>query len=552
MTQATPKKAAPKPAGGREEKSSPWLPFKHKAFALLWSATLISNVGTWMHDVGAGWLMTTLDPSPAIVSLVQAATMLPIFLFALFAGALADRTDKRRFLIIANVVLAIVVSALAILTSLGGMTPLLLLAFTFAIGTGAAFVSPAGQAIVPSLVPREELQPAIALNSMGINISRAIGPALAGVLITAFGLAAPFILNAVSFLAIIAALVLWKRPPAPPQTLPPEPLFGAMLTGIRHASSNAALKATLLRSLGFFTFSSAYWALMPLVARGLPGGGSEIYGILLGAVGVGAVAGALVLPRIRETVNTNGLTAGATLIAATAMATLGLAPNATVAVFAALLGGVGWITVLSSLNISAQTALPNWVRARGLAISLMVFFGCMAAGSAIWGQVATYTSVSMALVIAAAGLALAIPLTWRAKLGQGDTIDLTPALSWAAPMIAETFDDDLDRGPVLVVIRYDIDPSDVDAFLRAAHEVSGARYRDGAYNWGVYQDAADPRVWVEWFLVSSWAEHLRQHDRVSRHDQDIQVTMRGYHRSDDPPKVAHYLAPPRKTHHVSQ
>lgn len=522
--------------------ASPWAPFAHSAFALLWTATLVSNIGTWVHNAGAGWLMTTLDPSPAIVALVQAATSLPVFLFALFAGTLADRLDKQRFLVIVNIVIAIITFGLAVLVGLGWMTPLGLLAFTFMIGTGAAFMAPAWQAIVPELVPRENLQPAIALNGLGINISRAIGPALAGGLIIWIGLAAPFAVNAASYLVIIGALLAWKRPPMPARTLPPEPLLGGMLTGVRHASHNAPLKATLLRALGYFIFASAYWALLPLVARAIPGGGAGLYGTLLAAVGSGAVAGALALPKIRAKLDANILQALGAAITAAAMAGLGLATSVVIAVPAAFLGGLGWIAVLTSLNVSAQTALPNWVRARGLSIQIMVFFGCMAAGSVIWGQVATYTSLSTALLAAAVGALITIPLTWQAKLGQGEHRDLSPAMSWVTPVIAESFDDAPDRGPVLVTITYQVEGSNTGAFLQAIHALSGERYRNGAHNWGVYQDAADPVVWIEWFFLPSWAEHLRQHDRVTRHDQDIHDRVRAYHVGAAPPEVRHYLA----------
>ena len=538
---------SPPPVATDTPAPSPWSPFSYGPFALLWTATLISNTGTWMHDVGAGWLMTTLSPSPAIVALVQAATTLPIFLFALLAGAIADRVDKRAFLIAINLVLTAVVAALAGLTALGLMTPALLLAFTFAIGTGAAFMAPAWQAIVPSLVPRTALQPAIALNSMGINISRAIGPALAGFLITAVGLAAPFLVNAASHLVIIAALVAWKPPPAPARTLPPEPIAGAMLTGLRHASRNAALKATLVRSFGFFLFASAYWALLPLVARGLPNGGAEIYGLLLAAIGGGAVTGALALPALKRRIGANRLAALGTGATAAAMAMLGLAADAPLALAAAILGGLGWITVLTTLNVSAQTALPNWVRARGLAIALTVFFGCMAAGATIWGQLAALTSVTTALLVAATGALIAIPATWRAKLGQAEGWDLTPSLAWAAPVVAADFDDDPDRGPVLVTIAYEIDPADEPAFLAALRALSGERYRDGAQDWGAYQDAADPRRWVEWFFLASWAEHLRQHARVTHHDQAVHAAAHAFHRGAAAPEVRHYLAPAKRT-----
>lgn len=525
--------------------ASAWAPFAYSAFTLLWVATLVSNIGTWVHNAGAAWLMTTLDSSPAIVALIQAATALPVFCFALFAGTLADRVDKQRFLAIVNIVLAAVTFALAVLVALDWMTPIGLLAFTFLIGTGAAFMAPAWQAIVPDLVPRENLQPAIALNGLGINISRAIGPALAGVLIISIGLAAPFVVNAASYLVIIGALLAWKQPPTPARTLPPEPLLGGMLTGVRHASHNAALKATLMRALGYFAFASAYWALLPLVARAIPGGGAGLYGTLLAAVGAGAVVGALALPKIRTKLNTNILQSLGAAVTAVGMAGLGLATSTLVAVPASFLGGLGWIAVLTSLNVSAQTALPNWVRARGLAIFIMVFFGCMAAGSIIWGQVATYTSVTTTLLAAAVGALVAIPLTWRSKLGQGEHRDLTPAMSWGAPIVADTFDDDPDRGPVLVTISYVIDAQASGDFLQAIHALSAERYRNGAYSWGVYQDAAQPGIWIEWFFLSSWAEHLRQHERVTRHDQDIHDTVSAYHVGDASPEVRHYLASAR-------
>lgn len=523
-----------------EARLGAFAPFAIPAFALLWTATLISNLGTWMHDVGAGWLMTTMSPSPAVVALVQTATTAPIFLFALFAGALADRVDKRRYLLLINAVLAVIIAAMALIVAIEMMTPLLLLAFTFLIGTGAAFMAPAWQAIVPSLVPRDNLQPAIALNSMGINVARAIGPALAGFLIASISLAAPFMLNAASHLVIIAALFFWRAPPAPERKFPPEPLFGSMITGLRHARYNAALKATLLRSFGFFLFASAYWALLPLVARNLEGGGAELYGLLLGAVGVGAVTGAFLLPPIRKRVDMNRLVAIGTGVTALAMVLLGSARDPVFALPAAFLGGFGWICVLTSLNVSAQTALPNWVRARGLAIALMVFFGCMAVGSAIWGQLAANTSTGTTLMVAASGAILAIPLTWKAKLGQGENLDLTPAMSWADPVVSDDLTGVQDRGPVLVTIRYEVD--DQQGFLKAIHALANERYRDGAYDWGVYQDAADGIVWVEWFFVSSWAEHLRQHDRVTVSDADLHQAVRAFHRGETPPIVTHLLA----------
>ena len=305
-------------------------PFGYAAFALLWSATLISNVGTWMHEVGAGWLMTTLNPSPAVVTLVQAATTLPVFLFALFAGALADRIDKKRMLITINLMLVCVISVLAILVWTERVTPLLLILFTLAVGTGAAFMVPAWQAIVPQLVPRATLKPAIALNSMGINISRAIGPALAGILIASVGLAAPFALNAVSHVVIVIALLFWRPEPQAPKARTTT-ILGDMITGLRHVRNNGPMGATVIRAAAFFVFASAYWSLLPLIARGAEGGGSELYGTLMALIGTGAVVGALLLPRLGQRLSSNStvyIGTGGTILALLILASFGPEPGA--------------------------------------------------------------------------------------------------------------------------------------------------------------------------------------------------------------------------------
>lgn len=525
------------------EQVSPWAPFTHSAFTLLWTAALVSNTGTWMNDVGAGWLMTTLNPSPAVVSLVQAATTLPIFLFALFAGTLADRLDKRRLLITINGIMFLVVSLLALLVANGSMTPTLLILFTFLIGTGAAFIAPAWQAVVPELVPREHLSPAIALNSLGINISRAIGPALAGFLIAAFGMASPFALNAASFLLIIVALLLWRPPPKATTSLPPEPIVPAIMTGLRHAAHNPPLKATLVRAVAFFLFASAYWALLPLVARQLPGEGASLYGLLLGAVGTGAVGGALVLPKLKRMLDTNHAAAIGVGVTSLAMCLLGLADRLALALAAAVLGGLGWIMVLTSMHVSAQTALPGWVRARGLSIFLMAFFGSMALGSVLWGQLAQHSSVATALVTAAVGALVAQGLTWNARLGQAEDRDLAPSSHWPQPVIFGDENEHHQRGPVMVNITYRVAADDVPAFLAAINDLAGERYRDGAFLWGVFQQSEDEGLWVESFQVSTWAEHLRQHGRVTEHDRQLQQQVTQFHQGDAPPRVEHWLAP---------
>ncbi len=522
----------PAPAGA-------FSPFRYKAFALLWTATLISNIGTWMHDVGAGWLMTTLNSSPAVVSLVQAATTLPVFLFALLAGALADRLDKRRMLIAINIILTGIVSLLALLVWLEMMTPPLLILFTLLIGTGAAFMAPAWQAVVPQLVPRDQLKPAIALNSMGINISRAIGPALAGALIVSVGLAAPFVVNALSHIVIIVALLLW-RPEAAPTRAYHGSLFSEMGTGLRHVRNNDAMKATAIRAMAFFLFASAYWSLLPLIARDAEGGGSQLYGVLMGLIGAGAVTGALLLPRLQGRLSSDATVRAGTI--GTILALLALAVSATPPALmgAAFLGGLSWIAVLTSFNVSAQTALPNWVRARGLAVFLMVFFGSMALGSITWGQVATATSVPVALTIAAAGLALGIVVTRSFEVGQGETADLSAASHWPqAPALSDGQSPDR---PALVMVEYQIAADDTQPFITALQDFSKERRRDGATGWALHESVETPGTWVESFRLPSWHEHLEQHKRVTKDDAALQEVVRAFDTRPTGPVVRHYVA----------
>ena len=521
-------------------KPGAFAPFTHKAFALLWTATLISNIGTWMHDVGAGWLMTTLNSSPAVVSLVQAATTLPVFLFALFAGALADRLDKRKMLIAINAVLMVVISVLTALVWQEMMTPTLLILFTLAIGTGAAFMAPAWQAVVPQLVPRDTLKPAIALNSMGINISRAIGPAMAGILIAAVGLAAPFALNAVSHVIIIIALVLWRPEPRSARVHTGS-IASEMATGVRHVRHNPPMVATLVRALAFFLFASAYWSLLPLIAREAEGGGSELYGILMALIGAGAVTGALLLPRLGGKLTSDQTVMVGTTGTALAIVVLALSATPPALMAAAFLGGLSWIAVLTSFNVSAQMALPDWVRARGLAVFLMGFFGSMAFGSVLWGQLATATAVPVALLTAAAGLILGMLATRRFKVGQGETLDLTAAASWPEAPVPE-MESAGDRA-AMVTVEYHIAEDDRAAFQTAIRDFAKERLRDGATQWHLHQSVEDPLVWIESFHLPSWAEHLEQHKRVTQHDADLQDHVRAFDARDTGPVVRHYVQP---------
>lgn len=522
--------------------SSPFGPFGYRAFAVVWVATVVSNIGTWMQSAGSGWLMTSLDSDPRIVALVQVATLLPMFLLGLPAGALADILDRRRLLLTMETVGTLLTAGLALLVSLGRVTPTNLLAFTFLASSAAALITPAWQAVVPQLVDRKDLAPAVALNSAGFNVSRAIGPALGGLIIAQWSIAWPFWLNAISNVGVIGALVWWHVPSDAASSLPRERFANAILVGLRYARYNPHLRATLIQATGFFLFASAYWALLPLVARNQVAGGPGLYGLLLGAIGAGAVAGATILPRIKARLGADRLFGAGSGGTALALLLFGIAHQPAVAFAASAIAGVSWIAVLATLNVSAQVALPEWVRGRGLAVYATVMFGAMTLGSVVWGDVASLISLPVAHYAAAAGALAAIPLLRGYRLQTGAHLDLTPSMHWPEPVLFNDIAED--RGPVLVTIEYRVAPQNRKAFLVALRPVAAERRRDGAYQWGVFEDTAEEGRWIETFLVDSWLEHLRQHERVSNADRELEAVLRRFHTGDSL-KITHYIAAER-------
>ena len=526
---------APLPAA----EHSAWSPLKNALFRSLWIATIVSNIGTWMQDVGAGWLMTSLSSSPSMVALVEAADSFPLMLLALPAGALADIVDRRRLLIAIQFYLMIVAGALGILTLIELTTAWVLIGFIFALGVGSAMMMPAWAAIVPDLVPTEDMPSAIALNSVAINVSRAIGPAIAGVLVAAVGPWLVFVLNALSYIGILAVLRRWRREHHK-STLPAERFLSAIRVGMRFVMHTHALQLVLIRGGAFFVFASATWSLFPLIVRRELGRGPEVYGLLLTCIGVGAVAGALLLPRLRAKVSRDALVAGASALYA--LATLALAHVQNVGLLAAamLATGVAWISILSALQVAAQMTLPAWVRARGLAAFVVVFMGGMAIGSIVWGQIATRIGIPDALTTAACGTLLAIVLTWKFKLGAHQVLDFRPSMDWAAPVLAET--PEPDSGPVLVTIEYRVQASKRAEFVTAMQALREMRRRNGAYFWDLFHDSADPARFIECFMDESWLEHLRQHERVSIADREIQQRAKQYMVEGESTKSQHWLA----------
>ncbi len=518
-------------------KASSFAPLRQPVFAVLWAATILGNTGTFMRDVASSWIVTDLSASPTAVAMIQAAGMLPVFLLALPAGVLSDILDRRRFLIGIQIFLGCVSGLLMTLAWFKLLTVSALVTLTFLGGVGAALMAPTWQSIVPELVEKRDLRNAVALNSLGINIARSIGPALGGLILAGLGAAATYGADVASYLIVITALLWWKRPAQINDELS-EHFAGAFRAGLRYVRSSHDLHIVLLRAAIFFAFASAVWALLPFVAKGL-NGGPGFYGLLLGAVGAGAIGGALVMPALREKLGADGLVLTASIVTALVMAALTLPIPKFAAGLLMLLLGAAWITVLTTFNGVAQAILPNWVRGRALAVYLMVFNGAMAGGSLAWGSFASATSTMIALLVCAAGLLVAAFIMHRVPLPAGEA-DLAPSSHWPEPLTASAVEHD--RGPVLILIEYRIAVADRSKFLDSLSRLSDARRRDGAYAWGITEDSADPEKIVEWFMVESWGEHLRQHRRVSKAAADIQQELLRCHIGPEPPVVRHFLA----------
>ncbi len=520
------------------EKASPWGALKHNTFRWLWLASIASNIGTWMHEVGAGWLMTSLSSNPMHVALVQVAGSAPMFLLALPAGAMADIIDKRRYLLIVQVWMAAVATLLATLTLLGLTTVWLLLSLTLTMGVGTALMMPAWSALTPELVSKRDLPSAIALSSLGINVARALGPAIAGVLVSLSGPWATFALNALSFFAVMAVLLTWKRE-RQVAAFPAERLLGAIRAGWRYSRASRPLQAVLVRAAAFFVGASAGTSLLPLIVRGELKGSASDFGLLLGSVGIGAVLGAMLLPRLRERISANHLVAMASVLYALVLLALAWVRDFAVLLPVMLLSGAAWIAVLSSLQVSAQTSVPDWVRARALSVYILVFFGSMAAGGALWGYVASHASIPIALLAASGCLVLGLLLTPRFTLPVTESEDLAPSLHWPAPILAD--EADRERGPVMITLQYDIAPEHVTGFRQAMVEVARMRKRNGAFSWGLVQNSENPRHWQEFFFDESWLEHLRHHGRITRAEQRIEAAARRFQNPHVAVHIEHFL-----------
>src|SRR3984957_20351036 len=515
--------------------------FSNRAFVVILIATSFSGIGLAMFDTGSAWMMTSLNPSPRLVSAVQVATTLPFFLLTLPAGALTDVVDPRRLLILADTAVAVVSIAFAAAVSAGAPGPLTLLATSFLMGMCGALAAPAWLLITQILVPRSELDSAIALDTASYNVARAIGPVFAGYAIARFSIAVPFWCCCAGNLGLLAALIWWRAPRRPKETLPAERLISAMTTGLRYVRYSREMDATLIRAVAFFPFASAYLALLPLVARTQTGDGAEVYGELMAAVGLGSIVATLALNWLKTRLGANGQAALGALGTAVSLILLAAAREPVLALIASFISCAASTVALATFFGRAPVALPQWVPGRGLAIFLTVYFGALTLGSAVWGEVATAEGVPFALCAAGAGTLIGLALTWAWKLQPSEAQDLTPSMRWRGPCFLNRVTDD--RGPILAIAEYRIDPKDSSAFLALMQDISLERRRDGAYAWHIFEDPNEGGQMIKRYLIHSVLELKYRQARVTVADEMMEEQA---NQSLKAPATIRYLIAPQR------
>jgi MFS family permease len=519
-------------------RASTLAPFRSRTFLKIWSASLVSNFGSLIQAVGASWLMTSLAPSADYVALVQASTTLPIMLLALPSGAVADIWDRRIIMLIAQGLMLTVSAALAIITYLGFITPWTLLTLTFLIGCGTALHGPAWQSSVGEQVQREHIPAAVALNTMSYNMARTAGPAIGGIIVATAGAPFAFVVNAFTYVGLIVALALWRRPKTESH-LPPETMLMAISAGLRYTRLSPAIRAVLLRGFVLGALGSAIWALMPLIARDLLHGNAKTYGVLFGTFGVGAVLGALSSAAARQRFRNETLVRVSTVAFGLTAAIAAFSPWLMLTLAGFLIGGASWVLMLSTFNITIQLSSPKWVTGRALAVYQMMTFGGMAIGSWIWGEVAEDRGLVFALAVSAGLLFASTLIGLSAKLPETEGLNLAP--SRGAPRFTPQVELAPESGRVIVTVEYRVAEKDHAAFAQAMQEVRRIRRRDGARRWMLMQDLSDPELWVERFHSPSWVEHLRRYHRFTVADQEIERRAIAFHRGASPPKVRHLI-----------
>ncbi|MGE5315189.1 MAG: MFS transporter [Acidobacteriota bacterium] len=525
-----------------------WAPLKRPVFRDRLIASVISNTGAWMQDTAGTWLMTALTTSPLYIALMQTAASLPVLLFGLPAGAMADILDRRRLLLFWAAWMLVAAAILSVLTVPGWIGIASLLLLTFLLSTGAAMNGPTWQAIVPELVPREEVPNAISLNSAGFNLARAVGPAAGGLMVGAFasvmaGAGVVFSINALSSVAVLWVIYRWKRTPLYKSSLPAERLGGSMRAALRYVRFAPAMRAVLARAFLLTFCVSAMWALLAVVARDHLKLGAMGYGILNGCIGLGAVFGAILLPRMRRRLGTNGIVLAGSLIFIATLLVMAWVHTWIPLILMLLLAGTAWTSTASSMNITVQLSVPAWVQARSLGVFQMVFQGGLAAGSAFWGAVAEHSATPIALSAAAGALLLAWPLEKWLPLATGEKLDLSPGRLAAVTAVEGDPDTEPEPedGPVLITVTFRIDPVRAGEFISAAHDLGRIRQRDGAYRWALFRDPYDPARYMESYVVSSWLERQRQLERFTVADHAIRNRVFSFHKGAEGPVVSRMI-----------
>lgn len=515
-------------------KNSPFFPLRHKAFRSLWIATLFSNLGSLVQAVGAGWMMASMEASDTLVSLVQASTTLPVMLLALAAGAAADNYERRHVMLFAQCFMCVVSASLALAAWFGALNPWALLMFTFLLGCGNALNNPAWQSSMLDLVPKEDLPAAVGLNSMGFNAMRSVGPAIGGLIVASFGASAAFTLNALSYFSVIFALFRWHPRPVE-RTLPRESMGAAMWAGLRYVSMSPGILRVIMRAFFFGVSGITILALMPVVARDVLGGGPVIYGVLLGAFGVGAIVGVLFSPSLRAKFPNEYIVRGSFIMFALGTAILGFSTWLVLSVIAITLTGAAWVMALSLFNVTVQLLAPRWVVGRALALYQSFAFGGMAFGAWFWGWTSEVVGIEAALVLSGMSMLVGagLGLIWR--LPEFSSTNLDPMSGMRSPELHLGIQGR--SGPIMVMIDHRIAHEDINKFLSLMQQRRRIRLRDGARQWALMRDLEDPEIWVESYHVPTWNEYLRQQMRRTQADAESFREIRALHRGPEPPKV---------------
>lgn len=516
------------------ERISTLAPFRHETFRTIWIASLASNFGGLIQAVGAAWMMTSISSSQDMVALVQASTAAPIMLFSLISGALADNLNRRSLMLTAQVFMLLVSITLTVFAYLDLLTPWLLLCFTFLLGCGVALNNPAWQASVGDMVPREVLPSAVTLNSVGFNITRSVGPAIGGAIVAAAGAAAAFAVNACSYLTLIYALVRWS-PEKRDNSLPRETLGRAVSAGLGYVAMSPNILNVLFRGLIFGLSASAVLALLPIVARDLVSGGPFTFGIMLGAFGIGAIAGAIGNARLRETLSSESIVRLSFLGFAASSAVIGVSTSTALTACVLLVPGACWVLALSLFNTTVQLSTPRWVVARALSFYQTATFGGIAAGSWIWGLLSEEFGVSVSLTIASLAMLIGAAAGLRLPLPQFADLKLDPLNRFNAPLLR--LDLQPRSGPIVSLIDYTIADANIPTFLALMSKRRRIRIRDGARQWTLMRDLEHPEIWTETYHVATWADYVRHNQRRTEADAEVWDEIRKLHCGAQGPRV---------------